>query len=706
VAATVRTSSRVLPGGLLVVLVALAPGSAPVAAETPEAQASDLVREAQPESAAPARSAGGAVDGAGGLEWKGPEAPAAGAGGGAPPIEAAPAETVDPSLDHPSEDGRTILALWRRRRAFVGEGDAKGAGEVERELAVVREVLARDNLFSVAAALVREAEERLSAGSASAALARCLLAAELAPDYDIAHFCVARATLAADFLAVREAAAAAGRALSAMWRDVRSRRHAIADEGLTVLFAIVLGGGLLVLLHVGRYASLFLHDFHHLLPRAVVAWQTSLVAVTLVTLPVLLGGGLLGSAAAAAAAVALSLRRSEAIAVAAALVVLAGSRLAIAPIARAGAFGSAAQDVYELERGDASEVAAARVKARIDAGAIDHASAFALGRYEKRLGRYSDALGAYEKALRLRASGELLTNIGNVRFLQGDLVEAETAYRRAIAADGKLQAPRLNLAKICFRQGRLAEGEAIKRDALALSAATGSESPVEDVEDDTRANVHLRDIRLPDAELEAIAVREAEGLDSVSGAGWTVLLGRAGLPAASFAPLLAGLLVVLAQLFQRRVRPSGECDKCGRPVCVRCDPGLVSGSAMCGQCVVANVRRSGVDAPDRIRKEIEARRFRRRRGLVIRAVGLLVGGGGHVLAGRIVGGAVFLLLYALLVSQVLFWKGFLRPPTAIDLASSPLRIAGYGVVFALVHVLSVRHLLRHQEADRWRSRAR
>jgi hypothetical protein len=206
-------------------------------------------------------------------------------------------------------------------------------------------------------------------------------------------------------------------------------------------------------------------------------------------------------------------------------------------------------------------------------------------------------------------------------------------------------------------------------------------------------------VPLSDAELARLADNEARALVSGNGATWPLLTGRLSLLNAILLAFLSAVLIGLMQWAQRKVHPSTHCEKCGRPVCTRCDPELGQGSGLCGQCISVFVRRTGVDGPDRVRKEAEVRGYRRRQRLLRRAVGLVFGGGGHVFGGHVAVGSGFLLLFSLVIAQVIFWKGILRPPIPIQLSTSPIYVGFIAVLVLTVYGLSVRHLIVNEEAD-------
>lgn len=616
------------------------------------------------------------------------------------PVDARPlaAEGMARNILHVTADRDAIGEHWRQHRQLLAARDGKRAQEHLAEIERLRDSLSFENLFDVSSALVREAAALRQSGQEAAALDACQTAVRLSPDLSQAHACVLSSLLSTSPFAVGAILDAMSDGVRASLRDLRSRRHVLTDEAITVVAAVVIACALLVLLLIVRYAGLFFHDFHHLFPRGVSRWQSVCVAIVLIALPALLGLGVLGSVVAAAVAVSFFLSRGEAVALGVAFGVLAASQFVVGAAVRGGAFGTTAHDVYLLERGDAPLASVVRLERRVADGLGDSTTASALGRYYKRIGRYAQAATFYAKALEFRPNdAATLNNLANVRFLQGDTDAAIELYRKANTTDPSLAEPLHNLAKMYFREGKLAQGEEAQRAAVALGG-----SKVTDrigVQDDTRANVYVLDLPLPDEAIEAVAGRETESVRTFGG---PVIQGVAGAGGSKLAAVIAAVPVVfvlLGALVQRRLRPATRCDKCGRAVCSRCDPELGATSGLCAQCISVFVRRSGVDPPDRIRKEISVRKFRHRQRLLVRLVAVLVGGGGHVLSGRLVAGTLFLMVFSALVAQAIFQEGFLPAPVALPTAVSPVRLGALAVALLSLCVLSVRHLVRHEDGE-------
>ncbi len=597
-----------------------------------------------------------------------------------------------------TEATASIVQAWQARLEWLAAGDQPKAKREEANILTIKSRFGLTNLLGPATALVREADELVQEGHAAEAADRCDVAASFAPDLNLVHLCRARVTLAQNPTAIGAAIGSVRDAFRVTMSDVRSRRNAITNAALTGLFGFALACGVLVLLLILRYASLSLHDFHHLFPNGVPVWQTTIVAVVLLVLPVLMGMGVFGSIALAAIAVAVTAGRAEAIALGVAFVLLAAAQFGGDRVMRTGAFGRLAQDVYLLERGDAPDSSAKRLWDRADHGLGDYATGWALGRYFRRMDKYDQALQAYEAAKKLNPTAELLNNIGAVQFLAGDMDGAKKSFRDAIQANSRLAAAHLNLSKIAFKETRVDDGE--RELALAREADPDfTANYIKDVQNGVLDDGKPIDLPLNDQAIAALADREARAVLPPGGATWSSLSGHLPETAVVIVALLTAVLIAVAQSYQRRLRPSSRCERCGRAVCVRCDPELGTTIGMCGQCITVFVRRTGVDAPVRIRKEIEVRRFRRRRRILQRAVGAVIGGGGHILGGHVIAGVIFLAAFSLLVAEVVFWDGVLHSPVPVQMTPSPILIGAYVAVFLFAAAISIWHLLRTEEND-------
>ena len=137
---------------------------------------------------------------------------------------------------------------------------------------------------------------------------------------------------------------------------------------------------------------------------------------------------------------------------------------------------------------------------------------------------------------------------------------------------------------------------------------------------------------------------------------------------------------------------SHACDKCGRPVCRRCDPQLSRGSAFCPQCVNVFTRRGVVPPLFKMNKEMEVRRHRTRTSRIAYALGLLCSGLGHLFSGSALRGAAYAFLFLFAAASFVTRDGVLRAPYGP--APELVRILPVALLVAAVYFFSLRGLSR------------
>ena len=617
------------------------------------------------------------------------------------------ARPAPPQIILPAEKADGLREHWNQRREYLRERDERRAEDEEGRVRALKEDLAIENAFSIGAALVRESQRQLAdrvAGSPALAKKRCQLAVELAPALPAAHACLGRATLAESITAIVPAAQHYLEAVKAGWTDPRPRRSFLANAGGVGLLGVMAAGGLLVLLFFLRYARLYLHDVQHIFPAGARSWQTTLVAAGLVLSPLLLQMGPLPILFTSAVAAALYMTTVETVAAAVVLALFAASPWAVEGLARVAAFGGPAADIYVIERGEGPPAAVLRLEKRLDSGKAEPAVPFVLARRAKRQGDFPLAEQLYTRALPGASGSGFLAathnNLGNVALLRGDTAKATKHYAHAVELQETLAAAHFNLARAHSLGGvesldrvQAEQARALELDRAAIEAFTGGGLQV-----NRRSNRIVMDVPLPESALEPLRDAEERAASPVGDDLRALMGGRLPGSAAPFLPLAAAALVVVLHLARARLRPSGQCERCGREVCKRCDSDARPNEALCAQCVNVFVRKGNVDATERIKKEIQVHRYQRRRKLVARVLGVF-SGASHVLLGYPLQGAVFLIMTGLLVASVVLWRGVAHGPFPVRPGVSLLRIAITAAAFIAVYAVCLRDLIARQRAE-------
>jgi hypothetical protein len=625
-------------------------GAEPIAAPPPAAVPPPAAaRDAAPRAGSPA--AGPAAAGA---------SPGAAAPGDAP-APAVAAETAR-AIEPVKARWTDVMARWAERRAAVREGDPARAQAAQQALLDVRRQLGIENLVSFSAAEVREADRAIASHLPAEALGHAELAVALAPDHPDAHLARARALFATAPARPGPVLGALGDAAAAALREPHTRRAFLGDLLAAALAAAFTGAAAVLLLLLLRRLRLFLHDFHHLpLLRGSASIQTGFLAIVLLATPVAFGVGPLATLAVVALAAWLYLDLHERLVATAALATLLALPWAAGAAARMTAWtGSLAEVVHEIEHGALSDEDAAALTARAEQAGGPAPLLAALGRHAKRRGDLDGALRLYRAAAAADARApELDVDVGNVLFLKGDLEGAKAAYLaaqdRAAGDLVVLGAAHYDLSKLYLRTSEMAKSglsrERAESEAGDFLKAHGSD-------EDFSANRYLVDVPVPPAKIAALAA--SDGSPAAVRA-WVEARLLGPLPRALWpwgaVGFVAGLW--LLTLLAPRLAPAQACDRCGGPVCRRCDAGA---GVLCGQCVNVFVKKGVVDARDRLRKEAQVRRHAHLARTVTRILAVVGGGAGQLWDGAPARGALVMVALLFLGFLVWFWRGIMPPP--------------------------------------------
>jgi tetratricopeptide (TPR) repeat protein len=615
-----------------------------------------------------------------------PSSPDGGASG-----NARAAIQTPPPLILPKGNLEDLLTHFRARQQALIEQNPHRAEQETVALRQLKSDLGFPDFATAGEALAREGERRLQNHLTAQARGSAQLAVVLAPDLPAGYSLLGRAELReAGLSGLTEAGSASMQAIRAELSQPPAVRALATDLVLSAIWAAVAACaavlGLLLFFSL-RYA---LHDFHHLFPRAASPLQTYLLGLTILALPWLFGLGPFAIVASCGLVAWLYVQRQGRIVIALTLVLLMAVPFAVGALARMTAISPVGFDLWSVERDLDSEQSAARLERLAEQSDASAAVLFALGHRAKRLGRLDDAEAYDRRALAAAPAGSLhadiQNNLGNVLLLKGDLKGAQKLYENAIESEPGNAALYFNLGQAFNRLLQLDQAQEAQRRALELDRDLIEHHMGQDL----HANAFLVDIDLPWSEVASAGV---EGDRAELGV-------RRQAEARIFGPLegmstaiaaFTGCLFLLLLVARPRLRPSSACEKCGRPVCDRCDPGLADGR-LCGQCVNVFIKRGVSDPPARIRKEARVKAHLALRVRIARILSFAPGGG-QVALGNPLWGAVLLFLMLFLLLNAL---GFLVPGLATPLRSPlhgpallVLAIAS-GILFLPAYLLSVR----------------
>lgn len=624
-----------------------------------------------------------------------------------PPASAAPRSAIPHELLKPILTPRVgdddLVATWNRWRKAVTEmrpGDAEAA---QRELLTLKEDLAAADLEGFSLGFVRASEVREQEKDALGAVTLARVAVELAPDLPYSHLRLARAYFDSDPLVPGRYAGELWAAAQSVFSDPRFARSVLADVGAAALLALLATASLTLLVLFLRRLRYLLHDVHHLFPKAARRWQSAAVVFLLLSLPLVFRLGLAPVLVTLFVAVTLHLAPAERVVAAVMLVLVGLVPSAAGLLATHTAFaGTAAEDVYLLERGglQASD-AAARVQHRSNENKADFAEQFALARYLARRGRTADAIALYKQAAtRKNGDARLLTNLGNAVLTQGDSDGAAELYMEATQADPSLASAFYDLAKVYYRRATIATNEQVgpelDRAQSALTTAQRIDRALLTRQDPPPDRLLANRLLLSPglSTSEVLALTGDEHGQKIAAQLSVRVLGDFDPFAAAVYPAGFALLFLLIGQVRKGRGVSRPCDKCGRPVCRRCDPELGLGTTLCNQCVHVFARKGAVAGAVKVRKQIEIRRYQRARNRASYLFAALCSGLGHLFSGFPVRGAIYAFCFLFGVATVFLRDGVVRAPYG----PAPLWISmvPVGLLIGLVYFLSLRGLYRRQ----------
>jgi tetratricopeptide (TPR) repeat protein len=547
-------------------------------------------------------------------------------------------------IDPPRGRYSDLLAHFRSRQVALLEQNRHQADLDTEALRSLHGELAFPDLFTASLALCREAEREFTGKLLPQALATALLATELAPDLPNAWWLLARAQLATEGLSgIRNVATSAIAAVRAEIQEPRYLRAVLGNLFSAAIAAALAAGALSLALFLGYRLRYALHDFHHFFPPAAARTQTYLLALIVLAIPWLFRLGAFAILASFTLTAWLYLRGRERIIAALALGCVVAAPWLLGLAARATSLTQLDLDLYWSDRDLDSDPSAQRLAQLAEDPKASYGVLFALGSRSKRLGEWTDAEKLYRRALEAapdRAEAE--NNLANILLLRGDMNAAKPLYEKALEHNPSLAAAYFNLGQVFNTLLQLDQAQEAQRHALEIDRGLVQRYVKQG---EKRANFVLIDAPFPWAEVTGWG--DASVDEGVRQQAEARLFG----PLAPVAPFAAGavaLLLLVLTVAGPRIDPSSPCEKCGRPVCRRCDRALQA-ERMCGQCVNVFLKRSVADPLARVRKEAQVANYQNMRRMLTRGLGVLLGGAGLVTTGYPVRGSLILWALAFLL---------------------------------------------------------
>lgn len=586
-----------------------------------------------------------------------------------------PAATVDPEFLRLPKLSDIDAHISRRREARLANDESTAELELENVLRL-REVLGLRSLVPLGIALRLEGRRALAAAEVERGIKRLAQAAILIPDTPGVHYELGLAQIqhGGEYVAGLRSLVDGARARA---RGFENGTLLLSDTIGVLGSAWFLALSLFLVLQLIRYLDMAGHDLCRVL-RGVSALQGRLLVLILLSAPVALGLGLLPLLVLGLGLVGLYQTRAERVVTVAGFVgilALAGLSYVSAPLLSFR--DSEVRAIHQV----ATRAAGGHARAKVERMAQSNAeAAFVLGLDARRRGDLVSAETWYRRALAGERTAARLNNLANVLLFSQKPKEAKALYEEA-AALGTHAEPALNLASVLVEEGDTAAARLRADAGRALAPALAEKMRVEVV--GVPAVRKVRDAPYDEAVLLPMLLAKMEGsvrsplLDDLAAR----LLG--GIPAIVFAAALVLLSILLIAIRGGPERISTACERCGAPA----HRGPVE--PHCETCESVFFETTAADPKVRFQKEQEIRRRRRFERWRERLLSPLAGGGDLVTGHPFIGfGLLFLLSFS--IAHVLWLRSYGFYPWPDWSEAESWRIVVSGLIAIPVTIVSLR----------------
>lgn len=569
------------------------------------------------------------------------------------PIPTAPSDATEappppppapgtPGASHEIVSEASIREALRRRANAAMLGDLGAAELATDELLEIKRNLGLRNIPVGASLLLHDARAALASDRVERAVELAEAATRLAPDMPATHWTLATALARFDPTQVVQIGGAtlqAARAWIVPFRNaVTFWVWVLAAFG----FGFVAASVGFTAIQLGKYLRYLAHDVSSRLTGVFGIGEFALLALAIISVPFALGAGIVTSVAVALGIVFAYQMTRERIASVLILTGLAATPFVLEMSAPLVLFHGSNVDALVSAH---TENLSPGVASRLDGLARDEAGqrltyARINAHRARQRGDLDEARRWYEVVVREAPSDpSALNNLAILQFLAGDQEEARANFEKAARSDRA--EPRLNYSLLLADEGQFSEADALLVEARRIDPEL------------TEAFTSLDGVRPPAQRFVEVPVPDAllwARLFEVDPVERRQVLAELWYPVGGNMPPLAFVGVVLAALglglvaSRYRSRLSIPCSKCGRPA-----PGT-PGTAYCEQCISVFVSGVAVEPRVRQKKEVEVRRYQRRRRWIERL--LSVTGLGLVVGDRPLLGLLFTFFVAFCVGAI------------------------------------------------------
>jgi hypothetical protein len=122
--------------------------------------------------------------------------------------------------------------------------------------------------------------------------------------------------------------------------------------------------------------------------------------------------------------------------------------------------------------------------------------------------------------------------------------------------------------------------------------------------------------------------------------------------------------------------------------CPKCSQS--SSDALCAQCRQIFLVRSGVDPASRVKKMMQIMSYNKRRAMISRIATVLLPGMGHIYLGAGWQALVFIAVSTMFWTKWVFWYGFFRNTTVLEIQTSLVPRIVFGIFLVLFYLFALK----------------
>jgi len=574
---------------------------------------------------------------------------------------------------------------WFAYRQGILRGNFESAEKSLEKVIAYRQERGIPNLYIPSAALLVEASTARKQGRYDDALDLSSYARDLAPDTPAPYFQRARTIWRQNQLRALSALDSLLEGVGVFFKDFRSFFPWGLGLLLWFLMALAIGSFLTVFLFALRVAPRIAHNLSHVVKVPQWLWYVAFLillgAVLVSGLPFTLWVVLI------ALLMVFHLTGRERIAVGIALVLMAAVPLFLHVLALSSDYysGSTPLAICEAEKGGQGSTTLEELHRLRVQNPEDSRVLSAMAIVLKRSGNLREAESLLQQALEISPDTPgYINNLGNIFMNMGRIEQAVEHYRQALRYRDD---PRIhyNLSQALRENLQLEEGEKEFRIAQEMAPGLAGDLLQSQKEGGQRITIDIyRDAGK--VFMDALSLTP-EGYN-LRGRLWTGIVPQIPFSGSWFLFLGASVIIFSGHLVSGKIGVSRRCRRCNNMHCPKCSKS--SSDMLCAQCRQIFLVRSGVDPASRVKKMMQIMRFNKKRALISRVATVFLPGMGHIYLGAGWQSLVLITCSTLLWTKWVFWHGFFRTTTMLEIQASLFSRISFGVLLVLFYLYSLK----------------